>query len=108
MESLNLNSFLNDILPLLGSFLSSIPCESKFSLAMEGFASLEAKRNFRAPRMSPPIVNQSTLISSSASFLEHKTLEASASETKNSGASTVDTENCGSGPLPNHDVSCLN
>ncbi|CAI8618745.1 unnamed protein product [Vicia faba] len=69
--------------------------------SMEGFASLEAKREFRAPRTSPTTTNQSTLISSSVNSLEHQTLEAAARETMNSGASSVDSENLGSGSSPN-------
>ncbi|XP_024627669.1 exonuclease 1 isoform X2 [Medicago truncatula] len=65
------------------------------------FASLEAKREFKAPRTSPTTANQSTLISSSVNSLEHQTLEAAARETVNSGASTVDTENCDSSLPPN-------
>ncbi|KAJ1426192.1 XPG/Rad2 endonuclease [Sesbania bispinosa] len=68
------------------------------------FASLEAKRKFRAPRISPTTTNQSTLDSSSVSSLEHETLEAAASETKNSAASIVDSENWCSGPLPNNHI----
>ncbi|KAI5384824.1 exonuclease 1 [Lathyrus oleraceus] len=64
------------------------------------FASLEAKREFKAPRTSPATANQSTLISSSVKSLEHQTLEAAASETMNSGASSVDSENLGSGSSP--------
>lgn len=75
---------------------------------MEGFASLEAKRKFVAPRTSPTTAIQSTLISSSVCSLEHETSEAAASETKNSAASIVDSENCGSDPPPNSYVSCPN
>ncbi|CAK8578633.1 unnamed protein product [Lathyrus sativus] len=64
------------------------------------FASLEAKREFKAPRTSPATANQSTLISSSVNSLEHQTLEAAASETMNSGASSVDSDNLGSGSSP--------
>ncbi|XP_073225593.1 exonuclease 1 isoform X2 [Cicer arietinum] len=64
-------------------------------------ASLEAKREFRAPRMSPNTANQSTLISSSVNSPEHQTLEASVSEIMNSGASIADSKNCGRGPPPN-------
>ncbi|CAL5214246.1 unnamed protein product [Lathyrus oleraceus] len=64
------------------------------------FASLEAKREFKAPRTSPATANQSTLISSSVKSLEHQTLEAAASETMNSGASSVDSENLGGGSSP--------
>jgi hypothetical protein len=89
---------------LLGSFFLFL-LKSKFSLAAEGFASLEAKREFKAPRMSPTTANQSTLISSSANSLEHQTLEAAACETMNSPASTVDPESCGSDSPPNYYVS---
>lgn len=75
---------------------------------MEGIASLEAKREFRAPRMSPNTANQSTLISSSVNSPEHQTLEASVSEIMNSGASIADSKNCGRGPPPNSYVSCSN
>lgn len=74
---------------------------------MEGFASLEAKRKFIAPRvsLSPTTLSQSSLDSSSVSSLEHETLEAAASETKNSAASIVDSENWSNGPLSNSHVS---
>ncbi|KAG4999979.1 hypothetical protein JHK87_021051 [Glycine soja] len=52
------------------------------SLAMKGFASLEAKRKFRAPRVSPSAAN----------------------ETKNSTASVIDSEDWGSVPPPNSHV----
>ncbi|KAK7318873.1 hypothetical protein RJT34_03580 [Clitoria ternatea] len=65
------------------------------------FASLEAKRKFRAPRISPTIASQSTLDSSSVSSLEHETLEAAVSETKNSAASIDDSKNLDSGSPPN-------
>jgi len=53
---------------------------------MKGFASLEAKRKFRAPRVSPSAAN----------------------ETKNSTASVIDSEDWGSVPPPNSHVSGLN
>ncbi|XP_045825675.1 exonuclease 1 isoform X1 [Trifolium pratense] len=65
------------------------------------FASLEAKREFKAPRTSPTIANQSTPISSSVNSPQHQTLEAAARETMNSAASTVDPESCGSDSPPN-------
>ncbi|RDX95440.1 Exonuclease 1 [Mucuna pruriens] len=55
---------------------------TNFSLAMKGFASLEAKRKFRAPRVSPTTAN----------------------ETNNSTASVIDSENWGSAPLPNSHI----
>ncbi|WJX53294.1 hypothetical protein P8452_39306 [Trifolium repens] len=70
--------------------------------SVEGFASLEAKREFKAPRTSPTTTNQSALISSSVNSLEHQILEAAACETMNSPASTVDPESCGSDSPPNH------
>jgi hypothetical protein len=96
----------HDIL-LLGSFFLFL-LKSNFSLAVEGFASLEAKREFKAPRTSPTTANQSTLISSSVNSLEHQTLEAAACETMNSPASTVDPESCASDSPPNYYVSYLN
>lgn len=86
-------------------FYSSL---SSFSLALKGFASLEAKRKFRAPRISPTTANQSTLDPSSVSPLEHETLEAVASEIKNSAASVVASENWGSAHPANNHVSFLN
>ncbi|KAK7359162.1 hypothetical protein VNO77_01110 [Canavalia gladiata] len=64
--------------------------------SLKGFASLEAKRKFRAPRVSPTTANQIILDSSPVSSLEHET-----SETKNSAASVVDSKNWGCGPPPN-------
>ena len=105
MVAFNLKcSFLTYWYWFLPCFYSSL---SNFSLALKGFASLEAKRKFRAPRISPTTANQSTLDSSSVSSLEHETLEATASETKNSAASLVGSENWGSGPPANKYVSCL-
>ncbi|GAU18778.1 hypothetical protein TSUD_80670 [Trifolium subterraneum] len=69
--------------------------------SVEGFASLEAKREFKAPRTSPTIANQSTLISSSVNSLEHQTLEAAVGETMNSAAPTVDPESCSNDSPPN-------
>ncbi|TKY60094.1 Exonuclease 1 [Spatholobus suberectus] len=68
------------------------------------FASLEAKRKFRAPRVSPTAANQSKLDSSFVSSLEHETSEAAVNETKNSTASVIDSENWGSVPPPNSHI----
>ncbi|KAH1236881.1 Exonuclease 1 [Glycine soja] len=62
--------------------ITKMPFESNVSLAMKGFASLEAKRKFRAPRVSPSAAN----------------------ETKNSTASVIDSEDWGSVPPPNSHV----
>ncbi|MED6109951.1 Rad2 nuclease [Stylosanthes scabra] len=74
------------------------------------FASVEAKRNFRAPRVSPTPANQGTFDSSSTNSMEHETSEAMTSKTKNSTASLVNYENSGSNSSPppaNDFVSCL-
>ncbi|XP_019444656.1 PREDICTED: exonuclease 1 isoform X6 [Lupinus angustifolius] len=68
------------------------------------FASVEAKRNFRAPRISPTTANESTFDFSSGSPLEHETLEATASGTKNSAISVVSSENWGSSPPANNHI----
>ncbi|KAE9602934.1 putative exodeoxyribonuclease I [Lupinus albus] len=68
------------------------------------FASLEAKRNFRAPRISPTTANESTFDFSSGSPLEYETLEATASGTKNSAISVVSYENWGSSPPANNHI----
>ncbi|OIW19263.1 hypothetical protein TanjilG_20388 [Lupinus angustifolius] len=77
---------------------------NSFSLALKGFASVEAKRNFRAPRISPTTANESTFDFSSGSPLEHETLEATASGTKNSAISVVSSENWGSSPPANNHI----
>lgn len=53
---------------------------------MKGVVSLEAKRKFRAPRVSPTAAN----------------------ETKNRTASIIDYENLANARHPNSHVSCLN
>ncbi|CAL0306483.1 unnamed protein product [Lupinus luteus] len=68
------------------------------------FASLEAKRNFRAPRISPTTANESTFDFSSGGPLEHETSEATASGTKNSATSVVSFEKWGSSPLTSNHI----
>ncbi|XP_028755843.1 exonuclease 1-like isoform X2 [Neltuma alba] len=54
------------------------------------FASLEAKRKFIAPRMSPTATDQSTVGSSSVNSQDHETLETASAKTKSSAASLGD------------------
>ncbi|KAI9127283.1 hypothetical protein K1719_001842 [Acacia pycnantha] len=54
------------------------------------FASLEAKRKFIAPRMSPSATDQSTPGSSSVISQDHETLETAAAKTNSSASSLVD------------------
>ncbi|KAI4295358.1 hypothetical protein L6164_035412 [Bauhinia variegata] len=67
------------------------------------FASLEAKREFRAPRVSP-IASQNSLDSSSVSPQENEILEGVACEPNCSAASLVDPENLGNGPPANKSI----
>ncbi|KAL1328817.1 hypothetical protein AAHE18_13G399300 [Arachis hypogaea] len=69
------------------------------------FASVEAKRNFRAPRVQPTPANHGTFDSSFVNSMDHETSEATASKTKNSAATLVDSENSDpdSSPPPAND-----
>lgn len=75
-----------------------------FSLTIEGFASIEAKRNFRAPQISPnnssPSSN-SSLISKEDVDVEHIATKMSCSET----ASLLRSKTAYPIPLPNDSVS---
>ncbi|KAF7840388.1 exonuclease 1 isoform X2 [Senna tora] len=72
--------------------------------SLKGFASLEAKRKFRAPRMSPTSANQTTLDSPSVSPQDNDSLEVAATETKSSAASLVDSEILGNVPPVNNHI----
>lgn len=69
---------------------------------MQGFASLEAKREFRAPRTSP--INSSPVDKSSPGPKENCSVEAASSSIHCSSESPLDSENGGSTP-PDDTVS---
>ena len=77
-----------------------------FSLTPKRFASLEAKRKFRAPWMSPN--HPSPEDNSSLSPKEYITVDAAECKTNCLPASLLESENMGTVPLANNPVSDIN
>lgn len=77
-----------------------------FSNTPKGFASLEAKRKFRAPRMSPnhPIPEDDSPLS----LKEYINVEAAECKTNCLPASLLESESMGTVPLANNPVSEIN